>query len=158
MIEFIELLVSFLLLRRLRARKACNRIATCLESEFTTDLLELILSGMGLVLLLSKDFRQNIIGFTGRYVFASADGSFLVSAEFANERLHVHKGRIADPNIDITFQNAGALASFLFSPKPDILGAVLNQSVTLEGNLNYLYKFGYMANHLRLKGLELLSC
>ena len=39
---------------------------------------------------------------------------------------------------------------YIFSPKPDILGSMLRQDVMLNGNLNYLYKFAFMAQHLRL--------
>ena len=40
--------------------------------------------------------------------------------------------------------------NYLLSPKPDILGSVLRQDVMVSGNLNYLYKFAYMAKRLQL--------
>jgi hypothetical protein len=43
------------------------------------------------------------------------------------------------------------LMGFLLSPKPDILGSMLRQDISIDGNLNYLYKFAYMAKHLQLK-------
>jgi hypothetical protein len=39
---------------------------------------------------------------------------------------------------------------YIFSPKPDILGSMLRQDVTLNGNMNYLFKFAFMAQRLRL--------
>lgn len=40
---------------------------------------------------------------------------------------------------------------FLLTPRPDIIGAVLRQDVCVDGNLNYLYKFAFMARRLQLK-------
>ena len=36
------------------------------------------------------------------------------------------------------------------SPRQDILGSMLRHDVGTEGNLNYLYKFGFMAKQLQL--------
>jgi hypothetical protein len=71
--------------------------------------------------------------------------------------MRVREGDIDNPHMVVNFKNSHALMNFIFSPKPDVLGAMLNQDVVLDGNLNYLYKFAYLANHLRLKGPELLK-
>lgn len=47
------------------------------------------------------------------------------------------------------FKDGKALMDFLLAENPDILGAMLHQEVTPEGNLNYLYTFAYMARHLQ---------
>jgi hypothetical protein len=151
-----QTLWNLLLLRTRRARKGIEKIVRCLESEFTEETLELLLKGMSLVFAVSEKYRKNIEGFVGRYVFRSEDESFVVSAAFDKGKMSVRKGELADPNIRVYFSNSHALLNFIFSPKPDVLSAILNQEVTPDGNLNYLYKFAYMANHLRLKGIELL--
>lgn len=151
-----QTLWNLLLLRAFRARKAIEKIDRCLEAEFTEETLELLLNGMRLVFAISDRYRKNIEGFVGRYVFRSRDGSFVVSGAFDKGKMSVREGELADPNIRVYFKDSQALLNFIFSPKPDVLSAILNQDVTLDGNLNYLYKFAYMANHLRLRGVELL--
>ena len=57
---------------------------------------------------------------------------------------------IPDPDITILFKDGKALMGYLLSPKPDILGSILHQEVSLAGNLNYLYKFAFMSKRLQL--------
>lgn len=137
-------------------RRRMESIERCLDGEFTEELLEDLLKVMGYMFEMSDRYRRNIEGFSGNYVFKGADGSFAVSASFRDGKMMVSEGQIADPNLKISFKNPHALLNFIFSPKPDVLNAMLTQEVTLDGNLNFLYKFAYMANHLRLKGLQLL--
>lgn len=152
----LKTLINSLLFRLWRARRALAELEHRSEGEFTEELLETLLKGMSLVFLVSDKYRKNIDKFEGRYLFRSSDGAFAVSAEFIKGKMKVRAGEIEQPNIKVLFKNPAALMNFIFSPKPDVLTAMLKQEVTLDGNLNYLYKFAYMANHLRLKGLELL--
>ncbi len=148
---------KYMVLRFTKAEKTIDQIANSLESKFTEDMLELLLEGMSVILLVSREFRKNIENFQGRYVFKSVNGDFAVSALFKNGRMKARHGVVDNPDITVNFKDSHALMNFLFSPKPDVLGAMLKQDVVLDGNLNYLYKFAYMANHLRLKGPELLK-
>ena len=143
-------ILNFFMLRSLRIRSVRKRFLNSIASEVTEEFLELLLRFMGLVLLVNRDFRKNIEGFNGRYLFRSADGGIAVAAIFRNGRLKVQEKEIDDTDITVTFRNAGALVNYLLSPKPNIIGSLLKQDVVLDGNLNYLYKFAYMANHLRL--------
>ncbi len=122
-----------------------------MQSESAEDFLELLLKSMSLVFELNlKDFRKNIEGFTGRYLFASKDKGITVSVVFDKGKMKVYEATIDGADIIITFRNDKALMDYIFSPKPDILGSMLRQDVMLNGNLNYLYKFAFMAQHLRL--------
>ena len=74
----------------------------------------------------------------------------------------------AKPNVTITFSDGHALVNFLFSPVRgylndiiedgnrddthsfDILTGMLKNEITVDGNLNYLYRFGFLCNHLLL--------
>jgi hypothetical protein len=105
---------------------------------------------MGLVFCLDGDFRRHIKNFNGRYLFRSLDHQITVSAVFENNRLKVTEQEISDTHMTVVFSNAKALMGFLLSPRPDILGSMLRQDITIDGNLNYLYKFAYMARHLQL--------
>lgn len=131
-------------------KTAMNNFSKCLLSEFAEDFLQILLNLMSIVFLVDRDFRKNIEGFNGRYQFKSKDGSINVYALFADNRLEVHEGDLSDPDITIYFKDGKALMSYLLTPKPDILGSILHQEVSLDGNLNYLYKFAFMAKRLQL--------
>ena len=139
-----------------KARTAIEALQKQVDAEFTEEMLELLLKCMGLALFLNGKYRRNIEDFSGSYLFKGKDDSFLVAVVFGNGEMKVHKYSIDNPSITIFFRNPAALRNILFSPKPDILNAILRQDVTVDGNLNYLYKFAYMANHLRLKAQELI--
>ena len=122
-----------------------------MESESAEGFLDLLLKAMSFVFLIDfRGFRKNIEGFKGRYLFRSADDSITVSAVFDKDKMKVSKKPIKNTDIIVTFRNGKALMDYILSPKPDILGSMLRQDVTLKGNLNYLYKFAFMAKRLQL--------
>lgn len=124
---------------------------TSMESEFAEEFLELLLKLMSLVLLINyKDFGRNIEGFNGRYLFKSKDDAITVSAVFRDDKMEVSEKPIDNTNIIVNFKDGKALMNYILSPKPDILGSILRQDVTFDGNLNYLSKFAYMAKRLQL--------
>jgi hypothetical protein len=120
------------------------------DSEVTGEFLELLLNAMRLSYIFNKDFRKNIEGFEGRYLFKSRDGKITIAAVFENGRMKVKEKEMSDTDITVSFRSAKALREFIFSPKPDILGSILRQDVVVDGNFNYMYKFAYMAKHLQL--------
>ncbi len=129
---------------------AMKKFSDCLTSEFAEDFLQLLLGLMSVVFLLDHDFRKNIAGSNGRYQFKSKDGCVTVAALFGDDRLEVREEEIPDPDITVLFKDGKALMGYLLTPKPDILGSMLRQEVSLDGNLNYLYKFAFMAKRLQL--------
>ena len=129
---------------------ALKRFGDCLTSELAEDFLQLLLGLMSVVYLFDHDFRRNIEGFNGRYQFRSKDGCITVAALFKDDRLEVREEEIPDPDITVMFKDGKALMGYLLTPKPDILGSMLRQEVSLDGNLNYLYRFAFMAKRLQL--------
>lgn len=131
-------------------KTALKKFADSVSSEFAEDFLRLLLSLMSVVFMFDHQFRGNIESFNGRYQFKSKDGQIKLAALFGNNRLEVEEKEIPDPNITILFKDGKALMNFLLTPKPDILGSMLHQEISLNGNLNYLYKFAFMAKRLQL--------
>jgi hypothetical protein len=129
---------------------ALEKFSDCLTSEFAEDFLQILLGLMTVVFMFDGDFRKNIEGFEGGYQFRSKDGCITVSARFRDNRLEVREEEIAAPDITVLFKDGKALMGYLLTPKPDILGSMLRQEVSLDGNLNYLYKFAFMAKRLQL--------
>jgi hypothetical protein len=122
-----------------------------MESEFAEEFLELLLRLMSLMLLINyKDFRRNIEGFNARYLFKSKDNEITVSAVFRDNKMEVSERPMNNTNVIVNFKDGKALMNYILSPKPDILGSILRQDVTFDGNLNYLSKFAYMAKRLQL--------
>jgi len=144
-------MINVILMRASRFKRAADKYLEAIKSEGAEEFLELLLKAMGLVFLIDKDFRRNIENFNGRYLFCSKDRSITVAAIFEDGKLKVCEEAIENTNMTVTFKNAKALMGFLLSPKPDILGSMLRQDVAVDGNLNYLYKFAFMAKRLQLK-------
>ncbi len=146
-------IVNFILLRHLRASRIAKKLLESIESEITEEFLELLLKAMGLFMLCNKEYRENIRGFNARYLFKSRDEKITIAACFKKNKMKVTEGIIDNTNITIIFKNAVALRNFLLTPKPDILNSILKQDITLDGNLNYLYKFAFMAKRLQLMAM-----
>lgn len=115
----------------------------------TDKFLEILLKGMDLAFCLSKGYRKNIENFDAKYLFSSADNTVAASAIFRNNDMEVKEEAINDWDTKVTFKNAKALRTFLFSKDHDILNSILANEVEVSGNLNLLFKFGFLAKDLQ---------
>lgn len=131
-------------------RRVERQFTKCLEGEAAEEFLELLLKLMSLAFKIDKDFRRNIKGFRGRYQFRSVDNSVTVAALFTGKSLKVKERLIPDADVTVIFKDGKSLMNYLLATDRDILRLVLNNEVVLKGNVNYILKFGYMANHLQL--------
>ena len=137
--------------RRWRRKALESSLLKCLHDQTAEGFLTLILKAMRLAFKLDKDYRKNIKGFTGRYQFRTRDNSVLVAVTFTGKDMKVRKDKtIPDADITVIFKDSPAIMDYLLAGDRDILKLVLNNEVVLNGNMNYLMKFGYMANHLQL--------
>ena len=129
--------------------KLCSKnLRKELYGEVTDEFLELLLRGMDLAFCLSKGYRKNIKDFEGRYLFRTAGDLVAAAVTFKDGDMEVHQEAIDDWDVCITFKDAVALNAFIFSRDQDILNSLLKNDVELGGNLNYIYKFGFMARDL----------
>lgn len=136
------------LMNRLAAR-LFSRLETEVEGEAAEEILEALLRLMQIVTAVDPHYRRNVVGFEGRYAFESLDGRVTVSAAFKDGWMHVAEGRIANPHLTLRFSTGRTLLQFLFTPNQDVLVAMLHNDVSPDGNLNYLYKLGYLAKRLQ---------
>ncbi len=130
---------------------ARRRLLRCIEAELIDEFLELLLKVIGFALRYDPEYRRNVEGFRGSYVFRSEDDRIVVSAVFADGRLEVHENAVPNPNITVIFKDGGALCRFLLSKNPDVFAFVLRNELNYEGNLNYVLRFGYLARRLKLE-------
>jgi hypothetical protein len=114
----------------------------------TDKFLELLLEGMDLAFCLSSSYRRNIDNFRARYAFRTADDMVGASALFADGNMIVLMKAADDWDTRVTFKDAAAFRRFIFSKDQDILDSLLRNEVEVDGNLNLLYKFGFMARDL----------
>lgn len=129
---------------RLFARRLIRQFTGAATDKF----LGLLLSGMDLAFLVSKDYRRNIRNFSARYLFTTRDKLVAATAIFSGGDMKYEDDRISDWDVKVTFKNTQALVAFLFSKDQDILNSLLANEVEVDGNLNLLYKFGFMARDL----------
>ena len=106
---------------------------------------------MKLKFMFDPSYRKNIENFKGRYQFKSKGDGVAVLVEFDNEKMDIKEKLANDVDVTCTFKDGKALINFLLSRDRDILRRLLNNEVTLTGNLNYIFKFAFMANHLQLE-------
>jgi hypothetical protein len=106
-------------------------------------------------------FRRNLDGFEGRYLFISEDGAICEAATFAGNDMKVKKDlttterAVKNWDVVVKFKTAKGLRDFLFSSDQDIINLILTNDVEVEGNLNYLFKFGFMSKDLlRRTGMD----
>ncbi|MCP3899848.1 MAG: hypothetical protein GY707_09080 [Desulfobacteraceae bacterium] len=120
--------------------------------EVLDNLLFLLLKAMGLLFLINKDYRKNIKDFTGTYVICSKDKKIDVSAVFKKVPVFFSKKdgmEVKDTVVDnatttVTFKDGNAMADFLLSGNTDVIAGMLNDQLSVSGNLNYLFKFVYL--------------
>jgi hypothetical protein len=120
-----------------------------LGDEFTEKLLESLLLLMKIKFRFDPEFRRNIENFRGALRFRCRDGNINVLVAFAADKMQVSEDPQAPANVTITFKDSRAMRQVITSG--DIMGSLLNGDIVSDGNLNYLYKFGFLARHLVLE-------
>ena len=133
-----------------------KRLKKQLLGAVTDKFITLLLRCMDLFFFLTQDddFRRNLENFEGRYLFKTADETVKASATFSDGDMHVYEDAIDDWNVRVTFKNGKALRDFIFSEKQDIFDSISRNEVEVDGNLNYIYKFAFMAKDI-LQRLDL---
>ncbi|MBT3233116.1 MAG: hypothetical protein HN356_09900 [Calditrichaeota bacterium] len=136
-----------------------NRIkalTTGIKTEVTGDVLDnllyLMLNAMSMLFIINDDYRKNIKDFTGTYVICSKDNMIDVSVKFKKVRvlgfeqdgMKVKDTIIDNPTSMVTFKDGKSMADFLLSGNPDVFVGMLNNQLSVSGNLNYLFKFVYL--------------
>jgi hypothetical protein len=133
--------------------KAGKGFIKSLEDEATEEFLKALLNLMNLAFIIDPDYRENIKNFKGSYRFMDRTGAaggeegVNVLVAFDNGEMEISEDPGPEANVTVTFKDSAALRNFLLSFKKDILKVILNNEIQFRGNLNYLYKFIYMANH-----------
>ncbi len=135
-----------------RLKKLKAEIETEVAGEALDKLLFLLLKAMGLLFLVDKEYRKNIKDFNATYVICSRDKKIDVSAIFKKvhglfsekDGMEVRDVIVENPTTTVTFRDGKAMAEFLLSGNPDVIAGMLDNQLSVSGNLNYLFKFVYL--------------
>ncbi len=134
-----------------------QKFLQALEDEAADVFLKALCFLLKIKCALDRDFRKNIDEFYGQYQFISKNGHLNVVLELDHGKVHFREGTAANPNVTVFFKDGASLTRFFISRKKDILQAMLRNELEAKGNLNYIFKLGFMANHLDLEFKRLLA-
>lgn len=141
-------------------RKLAKELQKGIEDEATQEFLEILLKSMEVAFIVSKNYRKNIKSyqkgikdFEGRYIFDFMGGennekSIITAVIFKNGKMSVSENNMENWDVKVTFRSADALNRFIFSRNQDIINSMLKNDVAVYGNLNYVYRFGFLAKDL----------
>jgi hypothetical protein len=119
-----------------------------LLGEATDKLLEILLAAMSVAGYLLPSFRRQLSHGDARLVFRCATGSVAAAAIIKGGTLTVESSPKGSGDCLVTFTTADAFRRFLFAKDHDVLNSMLNNEVAVEGNVNLVYRFGFLANEL----------
>jgi hypothetical protein len=128
-------------------KRFTKKLRNQLLGTITDEFVKLLLKGMDWFFLLTPDarFRENLKNFNGRYLFKTANETVMNSATFSNGNMRVHDHAIDDWDVKVTFKDGKAFREFVLSEKQDIFDWLSRNEVEVDGNLNHIFKFAFMA-------------
>lgn len=122
-----------------------------LREEAADSLLEYALRALTVIIEKNPRLRRNATDIDAVYHFSIERARRDISLHLDRRGARVRRGTPDNPDVSIGFRDTASVVSFLLAPKPDILRSLLNQDIAVDGNVNYLFKFAYLAN--KLKGI-----
>ncbi len=132
-----------------RAAMARRRLGRCLEEEAAGEFLQLLLGAMATAILVNPKLRAHVEGFEARFAFRNSEGTVTHGARFSHGLLWVTDRPPDDPDATIIYRDGRALMRSLLAAEPDLLGALLRQDVSFEGNLNCVYRLAFLARRVQ---------
>ncbi len=134
--------------RKSLLHRVTRQLRAQLRDCVTDNFLEVLLYAMELAFAVSGRYRSNILKFDATCVIRTLHDEVAATAVFRRGHMKVeHRARPAY-DVCVTFKDAHAVWAFLLSEDQDIVDSVLANTVEVDGNLNYLYWFGFLAKDL----------
>lgn len=142
-------------MNRYTVKQVKDIVTGSLNSKLYEIIIYLLMQCMRFAFVISKKYRRNIENFKGIYQFRTQDKKVIVSVIFENTKntekqyMKIGKREIFNSDVEVVFRDTNVIRYFLSSDNPDILNCILNQEIVVNGNLNYIYRFGYLTNRLQ---------
>jgi hypothetical protein len=121
-----------------------------LDEKVSDTTLEGLLGAMEVGVKIFPAWRERVRGFRGTIVFTAKSTTnpkrepVHATAIFDGKGMVVRREGATAFNAKVTFSDPLALFSFLLSREHDISEALLKNAVETKGNLNYVYRFGFL--------------
>ncbi|MEI7448883.1 MAG: hypothetical protein WCJ75_04600 [Desulfomonile sp.] len=93
-------------------------------------------------------YYNNVEGFNATYVFTTEDKTFQATARFIDGVMTVEPVAAEEWNLKIVFKDVPAFWRLIISGGNNIVDAILANEAQVYGNLNYLYKLGFLVKDL----------
>jgi len=132
-------------------RSLCGDLRNELDTKLTDGFLEALLGALDIAFALDSDYRRNIEGFGAVFAFRTKDSHVGATAIFQDGNMNVEREARSRFDTRLTFKDADGLRRSLLAGDKDILNTMLTNPVDSEGNLSYLYRFGFLAKELTLR-------
>jgi hypothetical protein len=139
------------------AKRFSKNLMEGLKGKVTDDFLDLLLIAMDLTFYLSRSYRKNIKNFKGSYLFETRKDGVRSGVTFENGNMKVYLEGMPDSdwNAKVTFEDSKSLWKYLLSKDQSILDSLLENTITIEGNANLIFRFCFLVNDLKRRfGLE----
>lgn len=102
-----------------------------------------------------QGYYRNVENFNAVFVFASQDNSIHATARFIDRKMFVEPEADKSWNVKIVFSDVNAFWKLMLSSGDGIVEAMQANETQVFGNLNYLYKFGFLLKDLIFERLGL---
>jgi len=145
---------------KLRFLASPRQWLTKAEPFATTVQVGAILRAMSLYFRVNPEFRRHLLDekpgryryvFNARFLFRTRDDSVVLHAIFADGKMRAASGPIADPDLTFTFKTPQAMRKLFALRQPaDPLTMMLENELSVDGNLMYLAKFGHISKEMLL--------
>ena len=129
----------------------CGNLRRELSDTLTDGFLEALLGGLRAAFALDGSYRENIKDFSAVIVFRTRNNGVGATAVFRDGDMSVESKPRPTYDTRLTFKDGEGLFRSLLAGDQDILDTMLTNPVEAEGNLSYLYRFGYLAKELTLR-------
>lgn len=93
-------------------------------------------------------FRKNIENFEAVYVFVTQDGGVQATAKFHNGYMEIDSSAAPNWDLKVVFKDVNALWRLMMSGGGGVVDAMMANDTQVYGNLNYLYRFGFLVKDL----------
>lgn len=127
----------------------CNLLDTSLETflEFMRWVIENS-NDKSLIIFGLDGFDKNVTNFDAVYVFMTEDGGVQATARFNDGIMTLEPTAAPNWDLKIVFRDAKALWKLMLSGGAGVVDAMMANDTQVYGNLNYLYRFGFLVKDL----------
>lgn len=126
------------------------RVTGGISPEIAGWLIEYALQIVKLHLVFNSDLNKQVEAFNAKYMIVLNGLEKPISVVFKHGVMDVFRKSIDKPDLTIRIIDINNLLKYALSEKPDILRAILQQYITFEVNLNYLFRIAYLMKRLEL--------